>query len=438
MANFLHKLFSGAIDEKYQELPDGAYAPVVFIGGQDLNSVAIDAFGRQRVSNPVNLFDTILQYDDMPIMWEDDLTAGGTSTHLPNESMQRLRVASNGDIVIRQSRVYTKYQPAKSQLIAITGVLGPSQADVTQRMGYFDADNGVYLEQSEDGLAVTLRSSTSGSAINSQILQADWNLDTLDGNGVSGITLDPTTTQIFMMDLQWLGVGRVRVGFNIGGTFIGCHEFLHANNLTTVYMTTAVLPIRYEIRATGAGAAQTDLLQICSSVTSEGGLEEELGFLFSASNGATTIAVSTRRPILSIRPRALFNSIVNRVPIVPEGFSAFSEDNPLFYEIVYGGTLTNASFANVDATHSVMEEDVAATAISGGIVIDSGYVAAGGIGSGQFSGIEKRALLSRLPLSLDISGSHPTSPLTDSLSLVATAIDTATDTSGGLHWRELR
>ena len=317
--------------------------------------------------------------------------------------------------------------------------MGEGRSGVSQRIGYFDDDNGVFFECRNTEIGVVLRSKTGGAVINDRIAQTNWNLDIMDGSGNSGIILDPSKSQIFVIDLEWLSVGRVRLGIFVGGELIYVHQFLNANTSPGAYMTTANLPVRYEIENTGVSASNTSLRQIFTAVISEGGFEEELGTPFSASNGATEIAVTTRRPVLSIRPIQTFNGITNRGLIIPEAFSVFSEDTAAFVEIVYGGTLTNASFADIDATNSIAQRDIAADAISGGIVIAPEFVTSGGVGSNRQSGVGKSSLLSKLPLTLNIAGAHPTSPFTDSLSVVVTSMPGgATDVSGALRWRELR
>jgi len=51
----------------------------------------VDAFARMRVSDPVTLFDSQMQYNTSPLLWESALTGSGTATHLPNEAAIRLR-----------------------------------------------------------------------------------------------------------------------------------------------------------------------------------------------------------------------------------------------------------------------------------------------------------------------------------------------------------
>jgi len=144
--------------------------------------------------------------------------------------------------------------------------------NLEQRIGMFDANNGIFFEDTGTAYQIVRRTYTSGASVDDPILQSAWNGDRLDGTGASGYTLDPTKSNILFMDLEWLGVGAVRVGFVIDGKFITAHTFYNANSLTTVYMQTANLPIRYEIEVTSALAAGTyTLQQICSTCMIEGG-----------------------------------------------------------------------------------------------------------------------------------------------------------------------
>lgn len=401
---------------------------------------AADAFARLRVSNPVGLFDSQLQYTLSPLLWESGITNNSGSaavTHLPFESAARLTVGAN-DVVVRQTRGYYRYQPGKSQLILMTFGGFAVTANVIRRIGYFDGSNGLFFQVSSSTPSFVLRSSVSGGMVDRSIPQSAWNLDKLDGTGPSGTTLDLSKAQILIIDLEWLGVGRVRCGFVIDGIIVYCHQFLNANSETSTYMTTANLPLRYELTALVGVAGTHTLTQICGQISSEGGFDSELGIPFSASNGATTISVTTRRPVFSIRPRLTFNNITNRGSIAVDDASIYSDDVTAYWEIVYGGTLTGAAFADVDTTYSIMEKDVAATAISGGVVVSSGFSPAAGAGANKTPGQTARRLLSKLPLSLNIAGAHPTSPLTDSLSIVVTSLGAATDIAAELSWRELR
>jgi len=171
---------------------------------------SVDAFARLRTASPVIVFLDQHQYDISPILWESVVAGGGTVTHLPNESSVSLNVTTtSGDEVVWQTRKYFRYQPGKSQLVMMTNVLGVGQTNLRKRFGYFDANNGIYFEQSGITLRVALRTKTSGSVITATVDQSSWNIDKVDGTGVSKYTLDGTKAQIWVVDFQWLGAGRI-------------------------------------------------------------------------------------------------------------------------------------------------------------------------------------------------------------------------------------
>lgn len=410
----------------------------VALGGDNRT---IDAFGRLRVSNPTGLFESQQQYDLSPALWETSAAgAGGTeATHLPNESSVLLTVGGANSTLIRQTRKYFYYQPGKSLQIMLTFVAAPPAAGLTQRFGYFDAQNGVFVEVTPTQTRVVLRSFVTGSVVDNAVAQADWNIDKMNGTGPSGVTLDMTKAQILLMDLEWLGVGRVRIGFVIDGIPYYVHEFLHANIETAVYMTTANLPIRYEIRSDGTFSGTASARQICSQISSEGGVEFERGYLFTTSNGTTRVPVTTRRPILSVRPKLTFNGVTNRVFSIKEDISLYCEDASIYAEVVYGGTLTGASWADVNSSFSSMERSVDATGITGGISIFSWVQPAATQVFSRLLTQSLIAILTRYPLTLNIAGAHPTTPLTDNLSIVCTSVPGAQALCiGSLAWREVR
>lgn len=387
------------------------------------DSPSIDAFDRLRVSDPTGLFESTQTYDSQPLLWNTALTGGGTATFRPNESSTRFSVASSGDAVVRQTKDYFRYQPGKSQLCFFTFNLLAGDPNVRKRVGYFEAQNGIFLEEINGALWIVLRTFTSGVAVDNRVAQADWSLDTFSD-------FDPTKTQILIIDLEWLGVGRVRVGFVIDGIIRYAHEFLNANSQTVVYMTTAQLPVRYEMQATGAPAATVNLDQICCSVISEGGQEAAIGFPFAIGRTTMLSIGGARVPVVSIRPKATFNGLTNRVQIIQRQIETlFSGTNGLGYvDVIYNGALTNAVWNSVD-TSSVMEFDVAATAVTGGIVVRRFYANA----TNQASNSGEAFILGRLPIALDIAGGTP-----DVLTLAVSLMSGTLNAAGGFNWQEYR
>jgi hypothetical protein len=394
-----------------------------------------DGFGRSRVSNPETLFDGQFRYDESPLLWQSRLD-GGSVMHLPAQGAVRLRAAADEE-ALYQTRRYFPYQAGKSQLVQMTGLF-PTQAGATARAGYFDDNDGIYFQVADGVASFVVRSSVSGAVVNTLVPQSSWSEDGFDGSGPSGLVLDLTKGQNIVFDMQWLGIGRVRCGFDDGGVKYYVHVFDFSNKIALPpYMLTATLPVRYEVVGATGMAGNADLTAVCSAVMSEGGLHLVQGFPFHAHKlTATTVDNDPIVPLVSIRPKATFNSLVNRTWIVPKRVSALNDGQvPAHVYIIYGGALTNPSWADVNA-ESAVERDISATAIAGGIHIDGMFLPSGN--GNQTQGLEQ-GLIEILPLTLDVDGGHPTSPLTDVLTIAASTMEAQTTSVFGMvSWSELR
>lgn len=410
------------------------------------DSVALDSFGRLRVSSPTTLFDAQQEYGlDTLRVW--DGTANGTYTSAstdgsassggnavgPTDASTRLTpITCSGTDThysILQSRRYARYIPGKGQLILMTGIFAPAASST---------------------MSLVRRTSTSGSAVDTEIAQASWNIDKFDGTGVSGITLDFTKTQILVIQAQWLGVGRVIVGFDVNGVIYPAHQFLHANILTVPYTQTFNLPVRYEIRqettnnvarcgyfdhANGiflkASKVQSGgtIQMVCCSVQSEGGIEDR-GFP-RTQGSLTAIGVTTRRAVLSIRPKATFNSRTNRAAIELSNFALTAATNSSYFEIVLGGALGGVPAWTSVATDSVVEYDVAGTTVTGGTVVEAGFVLSGlGSTRAQTSG----QVSTRAPFVL--SQIDALAARQDSISIVCTSFTGTSSITSAINWFE--
>ncbi len=392
----------------------------------------LDAFGRLRASQVTTLFDHQSQYNTGPRDWSGTVTGTGAITHLPNESSVQLSTGGtgNGANAVRQTRICWRYQSGKSQQVFQTFLFGTAVSNVRRRIGYYDTNNGVFLEQTLTDLRFVQRTATSGAPSDATFAtQVDWSKDKLDGTGPSGKTLDITKAQLMFIDLQWLGVGRIRCGFFIDGVPIVAHEFDNGNVLTLVYMTTANLPMRGEIENIGVAAGTNTMKMICSSVMSEGGDESfQRGNLNSAATGTGEVAVTTRRPIISVRPAANFNGIPNRAWYILIEAVMQIRTNNLYWEIVFGGTLTGAAFGAA-AADSCVEFDTTATAITGGTSVVKGY---GIAGVGAASGQTVAEAAGRFPNSVDSLLSTQAGH-----TLVGTSMTGTCNVAAAINWREI-
>lgn len=294
-----------------------------------------DAFGRLRVSEPFTIGDYKHSYSIDPEFIDVKVGTGATVVFIPNRACVNLvsGTDSNG-YCIHQTRRYHHYLPGKSQLIFSSINFGVANTNVTKRTGYYDDKNGVYFEQTGNGtLNFVIRSSTSGIVSERRVSQSQWNKDRLDGSGPSGITLDISKTQLFITDLEWLGVGAVRCGFDVNGEQILAHEFNNANYQEDVYMTTPVLPVRCEIRNTGPVSFAASFSQICATVMSEGGYNEA-GREWSHTTPLRNVGIASTIPIISIRLKNSFQNQENRATVKLTNVTVFSVGGNIKYEII--------------------------------------------------------------------------------------------------------
>ena len=334
-----------------------------------------DAFGRLRVSQPFTLFDSQHRYQDNDKV--DTYTSGtATATHDANSSTIELEIGTaSGDKVYRESSRVFAYQPGKSLQIFKTFCMSPAKTNLRQRVGYFNEDNGVFLERDGSTVSLVLRSSSAGgSPVERRVNQANWNINTLS-------ELDLDRVQILFIDIEWLGVGSVRCGFVIDGIFKHCHTFHNANTeissgvpLTTTYMTTAILPVRTEFENTGETESSSTYKIICTTVISEGGYTLHgrplsVGHQINAGYALTT--ANTLYPIFSMR---LKSSRLDGL-VLPKNFSVAVTGNVNYrYVILLGGTTSGGTWTDAGASNSSVEYKLNATSVSGGTTYEVGYI----------------------------------------------------------------
>lgn len=384
-----------------------------------------DAFGRLRVSNPYTLFDSQNRYAKDP-HFSEELVTGGTATYVTDQSSVALGVTtSSGSKAVRQSFRVFPYQPGKGLLAMLTFVMNAKKSGLRQRVGYFNTGNGVFLQVDGTGEPqFVLRTSTSGTPSDVRtVAQSSWNGDKLNGTGASGKTLDLTKAQILWMDFEWLGVGSVRCGFIIDGQYIVCHTFNNANDIDKVYMTTAILPVRYEIENTAGTASASTLTQICSTVISEGGYEQKASLTWARMTTETTVSTAFE-PLVSIQLKSTTPGAV----VIPSIFNAIPIGSTLDYEValIKNATLTTPTWTSLN-TH--VEMDTASLTMTGGTIVQSTYVSGSNQGSGIASGDLEYNFTNQLGVSL--------AGVSDIYTLAARTISGTDDIIGSLSFYDL-
>jgi hypothetical protein len=349
-----------------------------------------DAFGRQRVSNPLTLFDSSHRYRDNNL-WSTANTGTASATFILNEGLVNLTVNNaSGAQIIRETTKVFSYQPGKSLLVLNTFVPATPKVNLRQRVGYFGANNGIYFEINGTTPYFVERSLSTGTQ--TEVAQANWNGDKLNGTGPSGITLDTTKAQIIWMDIEWLGLGTVRVGFIINGQFILCHSFHHANLITTTYITTASLPLRYELTNTGNTSSNSTMKQVCSTVISEGGYELrglQQAISIPINSPRTLGTAGTFYPVISLRLKTSPNFLDAIVILTALSIMPISTGN-FNWQVRASGTTTAGAWVSA-GVDSAVEYNITGTSYTDGRILASGFFNASNQGASQVD-ILKEAL----------------------------------------------
>lgn len=392
-----------------------------------------DAFGRFRVSNPFTMFDFNHIMGDLDLLFENKTENGGTITDSSGSYLDLNVTTTTGSSVIRQTREYLAYQPGKSKLTYLTGILVTdlNNTGVISRIGSFDANNGVFFEFNEGTINLVERSHGS----DTRVPRSSWT-DPLDGTGASGLSVDFDKAQIFTTDYEWLGVGQVRCGIVIDGIFRPCYIFRRSgvNQVVEPYIKYAKLPIRYEIISTGS--ANTCRI-ICGSVQSEGGYYPT-GKTFTERFSISGVTNSNYHPVISLSLREGTPKFdYNRGTIKVKGNEFLVIDNKYTEYILLRNTdisnVSGATWSNVDILNSIaryrtytsndtIDENV-------GYVINRGFLQTRSATSLISSTTD---LFAAIPICSDIDGTP------DVVTLAARNISTGTSTLyGTISWIEL-
>jgi hypothetical protein len=399
-----------------------------------------DAFGRLRISQPFTLFDSTHRFTDNGLWVTSNTATNSSYAFVENQSMVTMNVGTTANAeVIRETTKVFSYQPGKSLLILNTFAMHPPKANVRQRVGYFGESNGIYLENDGTTNYLVLRSNTSSTVTETKVAQSNWNIDKFDGTGYSsqigGVEhsggLDVSKTNIFWMDIEWLGVGDIRCGFVVDGRFIPAHTFHNDNRNSVPYMTTASLPLRLEIKNTGVTSSNSTLSQICSSIMSEGGYElngaqQAVGTPIGSPVDLPT--PGTYYPVVSIRLKSTPNRL-DAIAILT-ALSILGISNAYYNWQIRSNAVTSGGSWVSTADNSAVEYKIGGGTVTGGRVLASGFTGASNQASAPID-ILKEALFK---FQLERDGLAKTSY---ELTLVATASFNGADIYASLDWEEI-
>jgi len=272
-----------------------------------------DNLGKTEVSEAQNLFEADFEYSAQPMRWEQYVVGGATIQQVSGQGGIQLSVTSAaGDIAIRQTRPYIRYQPGKTIYMSSGFVFGTAYTNQRQRVGFFDDGNGVFFEQGDptstnpSGMGVVYRSDVGGTPFDTRISYENWS----DPQGIKN-TIVWTQIQMIWIEFAWYGAGLLRWGVVIGGEPYTLHQVGIGNKAsqTTPWSRTGNIPVRYELRNVGTSTAGS-MYHYGVSVLAKGRIDSQRGFTYGYGMAAGTPArqpgaSATRYPLLTVRYRTM-------------------------------------------------------------------------------------------------------------------------------------
>lgn len=414
----------------------------------DLPEISKDTFGFVKTINPHTIFDNTFENHLQKDLWEEIFIGAGSSTYLPNESSLSLDVGTtSGDKAILVQHGYNQYLAGKSIKIGLTGNMVGFEPNRRFRSGYFDDFNGVFFEAVGNDLYVVVRSNTSGVPVDTRIHQKDpmkstdgisvWNLDTFDGTGISGQSLDPTKHYLTNIQSGWQGGNVTLFGFDVGGKLYFLHRERHSNFKEKPFCERFSLPCRYEVENIGTCINPGSHIATCQTVQSLGGYDIA-GYPFSGGTGVTSRTISTRQSIVTIRCSKIFGpgAKTPRGVIKPSSFDFLVQTNDVYWELVLQkGHLGEAQLGGTptwqNRVRSMVEYSVDGTTVTGGEVIAEGFFKAG-------SGSNRETFSQKIQdivhnISLNDAGTQ-----SDYLHFVCTPVAGSATIRGSLSWTEFK
>lgn len=392
-----------------------------------------DAFGRLRVSELTTILDLKQTSGPLELLIDQIQSGTAVSTYNINEASTTLTTSANNDYAISQTFQRGQYQSGKSALVEMSFTDFHQQTNVTKRIGYFNSStsapytaglDGIFLESNDTGIYFKIY--RNGVEIDSAE-RADW-IDPADGTKACP-DLDFSKAQIVVFDFQWLGVGRVAFNFVVGEQTYLVHVFPHSNIIDMVYMSYSNHSLRWELRQSGAGSG--NFTYICSAFHTEGATNT-VGKQFS--DGTKQLVIDANTPgtyyaVVGLRLESVNTGVLVNI----KRFSLVSVSNDAYlWELrlnpTVAGTFNYSSTTNSNVQRAIGDtsSNPSNSTVTGGTVVDSGYVNRGSGNSFESS------FSNGIRLGTSINGTQ------DTFVLCVTPISgfTNMDIAGSLTWIE--
>lgn len=256
------------------------------------------------------------------------------------------------------------YRPGHEVYGFFTTLYATPEADTYQRHGIYNSDDGFFFGYEGTTFGVTIRKDTS----DTQIAQADWNIDTCDGNGVSGFDLNHQSLLQYKITYGWLGSAPITfwVYAGIDYDWIRVHVIDQTNVSTSPSISEPSQWIEMEAgRTTGTGTAFKVKTSSWNGGTIEGA-HTHAGHRVFAGETITSLLAATETLMAAFRNKSTFQGRTNKVTIEAVYMGAATDGSKsVLIRFYKNAVITGGAWNDVDADSSVTEVNTTATVAGG-------------------------------------------------------------------------
>jgi len=328
---------------------------------------SVTAFGELSVAQPSPRVLVHFPYNINTDIISTTVAASGTVTHSGQFAVIGAGAATSSNASMETNRLL-EYNPGTGGLARFTAVFTDGVAGNSQIAGIGSTTDGFFFGFNGTEFGILHRAASS----DTWIPQTKWNGNRMLGNERYLQTLDPTVGNVFQIRYQWLGFGAIRfyIEDQVRGSLELVHTIQYANANTLVSVNNPSFPFYAQSANTTNNTNVT--IQISSIGLYIEGKDSSAGETRQAKDNTKT-AVSTETNILTIRNKATYQSVPNRVVVQPDFVTAAVDGTKnatirIYANATLGGS---PSYTDISTNTSVVDFDVAGTTVSGGVLLAS-------------------------------------------------------------------
>lgn len=231
----------------------------------DLSGVALNAvrdrsgrdvfattFGQLAVSNKDSQITEQFPYGAPGTGVVSEITGSGYLT--TSNSLLRFGTTTADGTAWAESLQALRYIPGSMAYAFYTVTGFKPSTNVKAFVGIFDDEDGFAIGTQDAKMCILYRRFTDSAAVDVIINQEDWNLDTLDGNGGSGLNIDFELGQVYAITYGYLGFAPILFSIKApNDNWVAFHRIEYPNTSKQTHLSQPYLPFRGEVDNTGSG-----------------------------------------------------------------------------------------------------------------------------------------------------------------------------------------